>query len=151
MQSGIVKTICQVGVFIVCAQMLVHFRPERSYVKYLKMLVSSMIVFQVIVSLKGLIAGGAGTDIRRQAEEFERQLEESMRAASQSREQAEELREKMSLEEVGRRLKEQAQEPEEEGAGEMISVEKVRIDIGRGGEADGGAAAAGVEEMVPQG
>lgn len=54
MQSSFVKAICQVGTFMICAQAIVHFRPKASYEKYLKMLVSAMILIQLLVSFGGI-------------------------------------------------------------------------------------------------
>ena len=44
------------GVFLICAQMLIHFRPKGSYVKYLRLLVSLIILAQFIEPI-GRIAG----------------------------------------------------------------------------------------------
>ena len=51
MQSEFVKAICQMGVFVICAQAIVHFRPKASYEKYIKVLVSSMILIQMFLSV----------------------------------------------------------------------------------------------------
>lgn len=54
MQLGFVKAICQVGTFMICAQAIVHFRPKASYEKYLKMLVSAMILIQLLIAISGI-------------------------------------------------------------------------------------------------
>ena len=36
------------GVFLICAQMLIHFRPKGSYVKYLRLLVSLILLARFI-------------------------------------------------------------------------------------------------------
>lgn len=147
MYSEIMKTICQTGIFLVCAQVLVHIRPDKSYEKYLKMLVSAMILLQVFQPISSLLRGG-GESLQERAAWFEEQLNESVKEAGESRRQAEELREQMSLEEVQRRLEEDRETPKQEGG---VSVEKVRIKVGEGVEADEGETEGDVEEMVPQG
>lgn len=55
MLSGFVKAICRIGIFIICSQAIVHFRPKASYEKYLKMLISAMILMQIIAFSVGLL------------------------------------------------------------------------------------------------
>lgn len=42
-------TIRNVGIFIICAQAIIHFRPKASYEKYLKVLVSIIVLVMLIV------------------------------------------------------------------------------------------------------
>ena len=44
------------GVFLICAQMLIHFRPKSSYVKYLRLLISLILLAQFVEPI-GRIAG----------------------------------------------------------------------------------------------
>lgn len=82
MLSGFVKAICRVGIFMICAQAIVHFRPKASYEKYLKMLVSSMILIQLFASVAGFFGVEGEEKLFERAEEFTESLEESMRRAS---------------------------------------------------------------------
>lgn len=54
MQAEFVKVICRMGIFMICAQAIVHFRPKASYEKYLKMLVSMMLVLQMFLLVGGV-------------------------------------------------------------------------------------------------
>lgn len=56
MQSGFVGTVCRMGVFLICAQAVVHFRPKAVYEKYLKMLVSAMVLIQLLSGIGGLFS-----------------------------------------------------------------------------------------------
>lgn len=49
------ETMCRMTIFILCAQVLVHLRPNKSYEKYLKMLVSMMILLQLILPVISLL------------------------------------------------------------------------------------------------
>ncbi len=48
MLEGFLDTIKNVGIFIVCAQAIVHFRPKASYEKYIKVLVSIIVLVMLI-------------------------------------------------------------------------------------------------------
>lgn len=60
----------QVGIFLICAQTLIHFRPRESYEKYLKLLLSVMLLIQLLQPLLTVLGGDkiAGADV--QAAEF---------------------------------------------------------------------------------
>lgn len=163
MQSDIVKAICGIGIFIICAQMMIHFRPDNSYEKYLKMLVSAMILLLMLRPLAALLHGGEGAGLQERVEWFARQLADDMEEAAGSMEQAEKLRERLSLEEVQRRLEEEAGEAEgERGKGReepigdregIAPVEEIRIKVGTEGEEEKEnerEAAGDAEEVVLQ-
>lgn len=57
MENALVKGICQIGIFMICAQTFVHFCPKGAYEKYLKMLVSIMVLIQIISPI-GKVLGG---------------------------------------------------------------------------------------------
>ena len=57
MQNLLFQAICRVGIFMICAQAIVHFRPKEAYEKYLKLLVSAMVLVQLFLPLGG---GGPG-------------------------------------------------------------------------------------------
>ena len=44
----------QVSVFIICAQMILHFKAEQKYGKYLKLLIGMMVLVQLFVPLMTL-------------------------------------------------------------------------------------------------
>ena len=64
----------QVGIFLICAQTLIHFRPRESYEKYLKLLLSVMLLIQLLQPLLTVLGGDeiAGTDV--QAAEFAEEI-----------------------------------------------------------------------------
>ncbi len=68
------EDIRSVGIFLICAQLLIHFRPDGSYVKYLRLLVSIMILVQLLepfFSLFGLLEKG---QLQKRVDEMERKL-----------------------------------------------------------------------------
>ncbi|MCH5338071.1 MAG: stage III sporulation protein AF [Acetatifactor sp.] len=107
MVNSLFQAICRTGIFMICAQAIVHFRPQESYEKYLKLLVSVMVLVQLFFPLGSFLAGVGGEDVRGQLENFRESLEQSMEEARQQAEETDALLEQMTLEEVRRRMEEQ--------------------------------------------
>ena len=107
MENVFFRAICRTGIFMICAQALVHFRPQESYEKYLKLLVSVMVLIQLFLPVGNALAGVeslAGAD---GLSGFLEGMEQSMEEAMLEAEQADELLARMTLEEVRRRMEEQ--------------------------------------------
>lgn len=108
MTNNLFQAICRTGIFMICAQAIVHFRPQESYEKYLKLLVSVMVLVQLFLPLGSFLAGIGGEEASGQLESFRENLEQSMEEARQRAEETNALLEQMTLEEVRRRMEEQA-------------------------------------------
>ena len=106
MHNILFQTICRTGIFMICAQTIVHFRPNESYEKYLKLLVSVMVLIQLFLPVGAFLAGvsGSGGTI----DEFRESLEQSMEEARQQAAQTEAMLEQMTLEEIRRHIEEEA-------------------------------------------
>ena len=100
------------GIFMICAQAVVHFRPKESYEKYLKLLVSVIVLIQVFLPIGSFLLG----DAARALEQFGRELEQGLEDAAGEAAAADELLEQMTLEEVMRRLEEQEGEGAQGGS-----------------------------------
>lgn len=74
--SGWLDAVCRAGVFILCAQVLIHCRPNSSYEKYLKMLVSAMILLQLFLPVSRLLSGTGEADIQEDMDWFRIQMQE---------------------------------------------------------------------------
>lgn len=107
MMDGIMKAVCQMGIFMICAQAILHFRPNGSYEKYMKMLVSVMILVQLFLPLIRIISFGGQGDIQMQMDQFQQQLQESMEEARKTSELSDDILSKMTLDEVKFRINEQ--------------------------------------------
>lgn len=108
MHSLLFRTICRVGIFMICAQAVIHFRPRESYEKYLKLLVSVMVLIQLFLPLGGILLGGGVEEVLAGLEEFREALEQEMETAAREAEAADALLEEMTLEEVRQRMEEAA-------------------------------------------
>lgn len=110
------QTICRVGIFMICAQAIVHFRPQETYEKYLKLLVSIMVLIQLFLPVGSLLFGDGGQETAQALEQFKQELEESMREAEKNAQYTDALLQQATLEEVRRQV--QAMENGLENSGE---------------------------------
>jgi len=72
------QTVKQIGIFIICAQVIMHFKPSAKYEKYLKLLISVMVLVQVIMPLVNIISGKEDTYFWAKVEEIQRDIDKSM-------------------------------------------------------------------------
>ncbi len=110
MGNSLFQAICRMGIFMICAQAVVHFRPKEAYEKYLKLLVSVMVLIQVFLPIGSFLLGEGRQDAANALEQFGLELEEQIQEASREAAAADEILEEMTLEEVYRRLEEQKSE-----------------------------------------
>lgn len=95
---------------MICAQAIIHFRPNESYEKYLKLLMSVMVLIQLFAPVGRLLFGGGTEKTAKLLEQFEKELAEGMQEAEKSAQEADRLLQQMTLEEVRRRAAEEAAE-----------------------------------------
>lgn len=105
--NGLFQTICRIGIFMICAQTVIHFRPEESYEKYLRLLVSVMVLIQLFLPVGRLLFHGDSQELARKSEEFLGELEAEISAAEIRAYESDALLEQMTLEEIRRRVEEQ--------------------------------------------
>ena len=138
------KIIRQVAMFMICAQMLMHFKPAESYGKYIRLLVSMMVLAQLIVPLLGFFGKGGDAVFQESLGYYEGAFAEGLAEVNAACERAEKLLEQMTLEEVKSRInQETVQEndeystPGEDAAisGEIV-IDRIEVEIHAGeGEA----------------
>ena len=139
MRNPLFQAICRVGMFMICAQAIVHFRPNEAYEKYLKLLVSVMILIQLFLPIGSFLLGGG-------MEETARKLEQEMQAVTREAAEADKLLENMTLEEIRRRVDEQQEGSEaEEGREEKSAGWNGTEEEGTGQKDTGGQDAEGVQ------
>ncbi len=108
------QTICRIGIFMICAQTIVHFRPRETYEKYLKLLVSVMVLIQLFLPVGSFLLGGGMEQALEKLGTFRSQMEQEMDEAAREAAETDALLERMTLEEIRRRMEEQAAEAAEE-------------------------------------
>ena len=122
MYNSFFGAICRTGIFMICAQAIIHFRPQEAYEKYLKLLVSIMVLIQLFLPLGSFLLGGDDQKAADALEQFKQEMERSMREAEENSAAMDALLEQMTLEEVRSRIEAQEEgaqaEPEEGTDGE---------------------------------
>ena len=111
----IMKAILQVGIFMICAQVLIQFRPNGSYEKYMKLLVSLLMLAMLFFPIVNLLIGG-DYNMEEKVKWFEEELEKSMEEAKLTAGLSEELLNRMTMEELNERLEKQQEETGQEGS-----------------------------------
>ena len=125
------KSIIQMGIFMICAQVLIHFRPNGSYEKYMKILVSIMILIQVMYPVVSLITGGKRNLIENAAR-FEEQMLAGMEEAKEAAEQSDQLLSQMTMEQLKEQMsREQTESEEKELLKESDSSAEASEDVGQ--------------------
>lgn len=114
----------QVGIFLICAQTLVHFRPRESYEKYLKLLLSVMLLIQLLQPLLTVLGGDkiAGTDV--QATEFAEEIRTVLEQAAVQAEQTED-----EIQAAADTAAEETEVTEETEPPDTSDPEKIRVEI----------------------
>ena len=74
----ILQTVKQIGVFMICAQVILHFKPSAKYEKYLKLLISVMVLVQIIMPVVNLLPGEDSTSFMTRVREIQAEIDESM-------------------------------------------------------------------------
>ncbi len=134
MRNALFHAICKVGIFMICAQAIIHFRPREAYEKYLKLLVSVMILIQLFLPFGGFLLGESVGETAERLALFRERLEQEFRLSTLEAEETDKLLEQMTLEEVRRRMAEQESENVEESrTAELtseihVSVEPVELE-----------------------
>lgn len=100
----LMEAIVRMGIFMICAQVLIHFRPNGSYEKYMKLLVSVMILAQLFFPVMNLFLE-EGRQMEDLVEQFQEQAEESRKEALSNVGEVEDLMDRMTSRELERQLK----------------------------------------------
>lgn len=100
-----------IGIFMICAQAIMHFRPKEIYGKYLRLLFGVMVLIQILQPFLSFFFGGTGMDISQSVQEFQSIVDKSMEEAIHRAAASEEQLERMSFEEMKSRV--EAQEAED--------------------------------------
>ena len=74
--NALLAKIGQLAIFLICAQTLVHFRPKDSYEKYVKLLVSIMLLILLVEPIMDLLGKGNKGDFLERIHVYEQKLQE---------------------------------------------------------------------------
>lgn len=137
MGDRLLQIIKQTGIFMVCAQMILHFKPAECYEKYIRLLIGIMVLAQLIAAAAAVFGKEGENFFSGRVDYYKELLAESMEGADM--EKAEALLEKMTMEEVQARInqirEEQSAALQQDGAEKQQDAkqpaEEVAIQIDR--------------------
>lgn len=72
------QTIKQIGIFMICAQAILHFKPSAKYEKYLKLLISVMVLVQLLVPVVDFFSGQEQEVFFQRMEEIQAEIDREM-------------------------------------------------------------------------
>ena len=98
--SALLEKIGQMAVFLICAQTLMHFRPKDSYEKYIKLLVSMMLLILLVEPVMDLFGKGNTGDFMEQVEAYEQSLQDILDAPQLEIAQIEGILESITMQKV---------------------------------------------------
>ena len=104
MGDGLLQTIKQVGIFVICAQMILHFKPAESYGKYMRLLVSIMVLVQLLVPLMSIFLKSDVGSFSDRISYYEEMLSDNMKDISATCADAEKMLNNMTMEEIKTRI-----------------------------------------------
>ena len=76
MIQGLVDCIKQMSIFLLCAKVLLYLKPKGCYEKYIKLLVSIMLLSQFLMPVMGWFSGKGQAGMWDTIEKYEKQFQE---------------------------------------------------------------------------
>lgn len=68
----------EIGIFIICAQSLIHFTAGREYQKYVKVLIGMMILAQFVAPIRAALSDESAGEMWEEIERFQIEMETVM-------------------------------------------------------------------------
>lgn len=104
MGDRLLEIVKQIGIFMVCAQMILHFKPSDKYKKYIKLLISFMVLVQLVLPVMALLDKNGKSEFEGRVLFYDDLIAGSMADVNLTSMEAEQLLEKMTMEEVKTRI-----------------------------------------------
>ena len=113
MQS-ILQTICTVGIFMICGQMIIHFCPGKQYEKYLRIVFSMMVLVLLYEPLEKRFSSSTQVLSDSVELEYSKWMRDDWFYREESIAEAQKKLEQYTLEEIKRQLEERDEDRLEE-------------------------------------
>ena len=128
MKTILFDAICRVGIFLICARTVVHFRPKGAYEKYLKLLVSAMVLIQLLFPMSSFFTEDGGFRVKSGIEFFTKEFEKDMEEIRSDLADTDSLLRNMTLRQVRAQTKQQEM-GKQEGIKDWETIEPVEIQV----------------------
>lgn len=135
MWEGLLSSIRQMGVFMICAQALIYFKPKGSYEKYLKLLVGAMILVQLLSPVAALLAGKGGQSLEERIGFYTNAFEQGMNEAMFQEYRVEQIRQRLLTSQIRARSEEWDAQPKRQEEGQAAAGQgqrgegEIRVEI----------------------
>lgn len=77
----VVSLISRMAVFMICARTIIHFRPNRSYERYLKLLAGMMVIVQLFLAGAKILHSDGEEDFEERIQQFAGKMDEEMKGS----------------------------------------------------------------------
>lgn len=95
--EGLLSKIGQIAIFMICAKTLLHFRAKESYEKYLKLLVSLMLLVLLIEPLMEVLGKGKEGEFLQRIRLYNYQLQDILENEQLNNEEISEILSHMTM------------------------------------------------------
>lgn len=130
MWEGLIGGIRQMGVFMICAQALIYFKPKGSYEKYLKLLVSAMILVQLLSPMAALLSGKEGQSLEERIGFYSSYLEQGMGEAAFQEYRLEQIRQQLLTTQIRAQMEAWDWQPQQQdGQGTIQDIQEAAGEI----------------------
>lgn len=124
----LLQIIRQVGIFMLCAQAILHFKPTENYGKYIRLLISIMVLVQLIVPVLEIFGGSGREAFLGRVAFYDEALEVSLEEVNITSVMAEKMLEDMTMEEIKTRINNETEQEKRQGTREEPENEGIQID-----------------------
>ena len=95
--EGLLSKIGQMAIFMICARTLLHFRAKESYEKYLKLLVSLMLLVLLVEPLMDFFGKGEEGEFLQRIQSYSYQLQDILENEQLNNEEISEILSHMTM------------------------------------------------------
>lgn len=95
--EGLLSKIGQMAIFMICARTLLHFRAKESYEKYLKLLVSLMLLVLLVEPLMDVFGKGEEGECLQRIQSYSYQLQDILENEQLNNEEISEILSHMTM------------------------------------------------------
>ncbi len=95
--EGLLSKVAQIAIFMICARTLLHFRAKESYEKYLKLLVSLMLLVLLVEPLMETFGKGSEGEFLQRIQLYNFQLQDILKNEELNNEEISEILSHMTL------------------------------------------------------
>lgn len=148
MWEALLGSIRQMGVFMICAQALIYFKPKGAYEKYLKLLVGAMILVQLLGPVQALLSSGGGQSLEERVAFYSSSFEQGLGEAAPEEYRVEQIRQQLLAAQLQAQFQDgdmgtesgltDAEAGEQESGGIHIHIEPVILGAPQSGQPDMG-------------